>query len=76
MQAVERIMAQPQIHLAPLQVQQLVLVHLPDSSRSYTLVPVPGVVVASGVDETMVRIRNLTGDIINISVRTNELVVR
>lgn len=73
MQTVE-LMAQ--IHLSPLQEQQLVLVHLPDSSRSYTLVPVPGVVVAPGVDETLVRIRNLSGDFINIAVRTNELVVR
>ncbi len=75
MQTIELI-AQPQIQMIPFQVQQLVLVHLPDVNRSYTAIPVPGVVVRPGVSETMVRIRNLAGDIITIPVRTDELIGR
>ncbi len=73
MQTVE-LMAMPRI--SPFQVQQLVLVHLPDVSRNYALVPVPGVVLRPGTNETMVRVRNLAGNIVNVSIGNDNLVAR
>ncbi len=66
----------PQTSFSPFQVQQLVLVHLPDVSRNYTLVPVPGVVISAGPNETMVRVRNLAGNIVNVSISNDDLVTR
>lgn len=75
MQAV-KLMAMPQIGFQPFQVQQLVLVHLPDVSRNYALVPVPGVVVRPGTAETVVRVRNLTGHLVTISISNDDLAAR
>ena len=75
MQTVE-FMAMPQNGFQPFQVQQLVLVHLPDVSRNYALVPVPGVVVRPGANETAVRVRNLTGHLVTISISNNDLAAR
>jgi hypothetical protein len=63
-------------HEPPFTVQQLVLLHLPDICRGNTLIPIPGVVVTPGIEVSIVRIRNRTGQIEDIQVSTDDLNAR
>ncbi|GAC1362067.1 MAG: hypothetical protein NVS2B12_09380 [Ktedonobacteraceae bacterium] len=70
------LMALPQSKFSPFHAQQLVLVHLPDASRNYALIPVPGVVIRADLNEATVRVRNLAGSIVNVTVSNNDLIAR
>jgi hypothetical protein len=60
----------------PFEQHQLVLTHLPDSSRDGAVVPVPGVVVMPGVLTSVVRIRDIKGNIATRVILNDELIAR